>query len=148
MSPSQTIFTDLLNKHRHSLTRQRLAVFDSLKGQEPLSLQQIIERAGGKADRASIYRAIDLFETIGIIQRIPLGPKPRFELSDLFSSHHHHISCLSCSSIKAIHIPSIELFIEKLGQKLNYRITDHQLEIQGVCQTCEQTGKHQLALTG
>lgn len=145
MSPSQTIFINLLDKAGFSLTRQRKAVFETLQGQEPLSLQDIISRTTGKADRASVYRTVELFETIGIIQRIPLGLKSKFELSDSFSSHHHHISCLGCGSIKAIHIPSIESFIERLGAQLNYNVTDHQLEIQGYCVNCSQKVAQPLA---
>lgn len=129
----------VLRDNGYSLTNARKLIIDILWESEPQSTNELIKKLHGKIDRASLYRNITLFEKLGLIQRVYIGWKYKIELSDVFSNHHHHISCLKCGKIKAIHEEDeIENLIHSLADKYGISADRHQLEIQGTCQECQK----------
>ena len=121
-----------------NLTNPRLAVFDALRSNDPLTMSELIARVGNKSDRASVYRTTQLFEKLGIIQRLQMGWKYKLELSDSFSPHHHHLLCLSCNKVITIEEEKLlEQKINNIGKRHGFTATDHQLEIRGVCAQCQ-----------
>lgn len=127
----------ILRKNSYSLTAPRQAVFIALENTEPLTMHELIERTSD-VDRATVYRVIDLFQQLGIVKRLQIGWKYKLELSDDFNPHHHHLSCTVCGKTTPIHEDKqIEQLIHQLGQTHDFKITDHQLEIQGICQQCQ-----------
>ncbi len=129
----------LLKKDGSSLTRPRLQIFKLLLNQEPQSMQVLIRRAGNQIDRASIYRTIELFERLGIVHRLNVGWKYKIELSDAFLDHHHHMHCTNCgASFKLEAGPMLETMINTLTKKANFSARSHQLEIYGLCQSCQK----------
>lgn len=125
----------------HSNTVVRSAVFGILQDSEhePLTMAELVRRAEIYGDRSSIYRSVKLLEEIKIIKRLHIGWKYKLELSDDFHGHHHHITCTVCGKTHATH--NDEEFEKMLGQlagKHGYKITDHQLDIRGICEQCLQ----------
>ena len=91
-------------------------------------------------DRVSVYRTIQLFETLGITQRIPIGWKYIIELTGVFSHHHHHAICTQCGRI--IDLPEnneIEQLVARLATTHHIKNPTHTLEIRGICQQCSKT---------
>lgn len=119
-----------------SVTRQRLAVFELLEESEPLTMHELQDLAGGKLDRASLYRTISVFERLGIVRRVNIGWKYKLELSDTFSEHHHHLTCLRCHKVIPINEGELELFINSLSAQYQFEPVEHQIEIQGYCADC------------
>jgi Fur family ferric uptake transcriptional regulator len=130
---------DILSSNGYSLTKPRLVVFNVLNREEPLTISQIIKLVDGKIDRASTYRTITLFEKLGILNRLSFGFKFKFELSDKFREHHHHLVCLNCGAIEEINEQTLEDFIHKAATKSGFQIQNHQLEIQGLCENCQSS---------
>ena len=121
----------------YSNTKTRRLVFDALLNQEPQTMHEITTTLAASVDRASTYRTIDLFEKLGIVQKLHIGWKYKIELTDAFHDHHHHMTCLGCGSLTALDGDShIENDIEDLAKKHNFTITLHQLEISGYCSNC------------
>lgn len=87
-------------------------------------------------DRASVYRTVDLFERLGIVQRINIGWKYKLELTDRFSDHHHHLSCTKCGKTIAMNENELEVFIEQIAHAHGFQPSAHQIEIQGLCSAC------------
>lgn len=114
-----------------------MAVFIALSGQEPLSMRELVERVN-EVDRASVYRAVDLFERLGIVQRLTTGWKYKLELTDKFSGHHHHLTCTSCDRSIAISQEDLEETIETLATAQGFIPSSHQIEIQGICARCQK----------
>lgn len=129
----------ILKENGYSLTRQRFAVFDLLLDQEPLTLAELYERAAGKLDRASLYRIVALFERIGIIKRVNIGWKYKLELSDKFAEHHHHLTCIKCHKITPINEQELEEFVGRLATNNRFKPLEHQIEIQGYCEVCQDS---------
>lgn len=128
----------LLKLSGNSLTAVRKSVFDALLFHEPMSLKEIQDRIGSAADRASIYRTIELFEQLQIAQRIAQGWKYKLELTDKFSPHHHHITCYSCGQITAINEEDVEANIRIMTEKSGFIAQSHVLEVSGLCGNCQK----------
>lgn len=126
----------LLKNRGYSLTKPRLVVFDKLLGQEPLTMSDLIIRIDKQVDRASVYRAIQVFEDTGIVQRLYTGWKYKIELTDSFAAHHHHLTCSKCGQIIPINEHGVEDFIQQLASQYKFQLQSHQLEVQGLCQKC------------
>lgn len=142
MSESLKKFEAILRHNHHHVTRARQQVFLALQGKNPQSMNDLHTALKGVVDRTSVYRAIELFEAVGIVHRIQIGWKYKVELSDIFVDHHHHISCLGCGRVFSIQEDEeIERLIDQIAAKNNISRPVHQLEIQGFCQDCERTSK-------
>lgn len=136
MSPLQQL-AQTLKQHGQSLTMPRRLVFAALEGEEPLTMNQVVKRCP-TIDRASVYRAIALFERLGIVQRLQAGWKYRLELSDAFHAHHHHASCLQCGQTIPLHENlALEQLLQSLAAVHHFKLERHQLELQGLCQNCQ-----------
>lgn len=134
---TSALLRKILKDNGYSTTEPRKVVCELLWNREPQSMRELAERARGKIDRASLYRTIGLFEKLGIVQRIYIGWKYKVELSDVFTHHHHHISCLGCGKIVAItEEDDIEQLIHDLAARHGFSAQTHQLEIRGYCKVC------------
>jgi Fe2+ or Zn2+ uptake regulation protein len=134
VSPLRTI----LLQHRLSFTAARQQVFEVLASNEPLTMTELAERCVPNIDRASVYRTIALFEQLAIVRRLQIGWKYKIELSDAFQAHHHHLTCLGCSSVTTLpEDVHIEKQLVKLASQYGYSALDHQLEIRGYCPGCQ-----------
>ena len=121
-----------------SLTKPRLLVFNVLSEYGPLSMKELVERIDGAIDRASVYRIINVFEEINVVNRINIGWKYKIELSESFNSHHHHLNCLRCGKIIDIEPPKlVEASIGDLAKNYHFEIKSHQLDITGICHECQ-----------
>lgn len=131
-------FKNVLKHQGYSLTRPRLAVFKALQDKEPQTMADIVKACAAKADRASVYRTVALFERLGIVQRLQIGWKYRLELSDTFHHHHHHLTCSRCGAV--IPLPEdrqLEARLHTLARSQDFIMNGHQLEIQGLCSKCQ-----------
>ncbi|HMQ97157.1 MAG TPA: Fur family transcriptional regulator, partial [Candidatus Nanoperiomorbaceae bacterium] len=116
---------ELLRTSGNRLTNPRRQVFTALQqADEPLSLQRLLALAPG-TDRTSIYRTLELYEQLHIIDIVHIGWKKRYELADPFKPHHHHLQCTKCHELIAIDTPELEQLISIIAKKHNYTITDH-----------------------
>jgi Fur family ferric uptake transcriptional regulator len=132
------LFKKILQDNGYSSTKARRLIFELLlETNEPWPMHRLIEAAKQGADRVSVYRTVELFETLGIVQRINIGWKYKLELSEAFLEHHHHMTCLKCGRIVPVKDePGFEAMIENLGKTTGFTITSHQLEMQGTCSDC------------
>jgi Fur family ferric uptake transcriptional regulator len=141
---SKALLQKILKDGGYSTTAARMFVCELLWNQEPIAMRDLTLRSEGRVDRASLYRTVDLFERLGIVQRIYIGWKYKIELSDIFTHHHHHISCLGCGKVVAItEEKEIEQLINDLSARHGFTAQNHQLEIRGLCQVCSKKAANQ-----
>lgn len=132
----------VLRQNGYSLTKSRQAVFNAMTDAGPITMAQLVNKVRAYADRASVYRTVELFEKLGIINRLQIGWKYKLELSDIFTEHHHHATCLQCGKVVAIEEDAaLEKGIQSLGQSAGLTVTAHSLEIRGICSKCSQAHK-------
>lgn len=131
-------FKELLKRNGSFATKTRIDLFTYLQASPAVTMNKLISDLDTQ-DQATIYRNVKLFEKLGIIQKLQLGWNSRLELSSQFHDHHHHMSCIECGKVIAWEEDSvIELRIQTLALKLGFMPQDHQLEIRGLCEACQQ----------
>lgn len=127
---------DLLRTYDFRVTAPRKAVFVALQdATQPLKLSEIVARCP-KIDRSSVYRSIDILLQAGVIKVVHIGWKKRYELTELFRPHHHHIRCTQCSQIVHIEDDELESAIETIAVRHRFTSVVHHFEIEGVCELC------------
>jgi Fur family ferric uptake transcriptional regulator len=136
MSNPYEKFQSTMRQQGQKVTRARKLVFEALQDKEPQTMHEVV-LACPSIDRASVYRVIELFERMGIVQRLQIGWKYKLELSDSFHHHHHHLTCLHCGKTIPLHEDKkLEQQLRDAASAQNFVMQDHQLEIQGLCSNC------------
>lgn len=134
---TQERFVHELKHNGHSVTKSREAVFQALQRYGPIDIRGLIRSVKTTVDRATVYRVIDLFETLNIVRRIPYGWKYKLELSDKFTDHHHHAHCIRCDELIMLsENTDLEKAIEQTAREHGIMPTEHHLEIYGYCINC------------
>ncbi len=129
-----------LKEHGYSATATRLAVFKAFESTHPLSMGELAQKLKSSVNRASIYRTVDLYEKLGIVQRLNIGWKYKLELSNEFQDHHHHLICMKCGLITSFQEPAnLNYMLETIAQHDNFLLQNHQLELQGLCKNCRKS---------
>ncbi len=125
-------FNTYLNKAgvRSSKTRRQIFAF-LLKATEPLSIQHIIKAVDSHF--VSVYRSIDVLAKVGVIKRVPIGLKYKYELSDDFKPHHHHATCEKCGRTFTIASASVENVMNEVTRGAGLEPTRHYFEVYGIC---------------
>lgn len=125
-----------LRSSGYSSTTARIRVFEAMYGHPPMRMHELAKTCAD-IDRASVYRTIKLFETIGIVNRIYTGWKYQVELSEPYHAHHHHMHCIKCHSIMPLHDAALEMSIETTASSHDFQLSSHTIELHGICRTCQ-----------
>lgn len=89
--------------------------------------------------RATVFRALDLFTDLGLVERVDLpGGKHAYVACD--PVHHHHAICTDCGRSFDIEDRGLADVLADIGARLGFRVTSHRLELFGVCAACRGGG--------
>lgn len=84
-----------------------------------------------KISIATVYRTVNLFEEIGIIERHDFRDgRSRYE--SVPEEHHDHLIDLKTGTIIEFNSPEIEALQELVAKKLGFKLVDHRLELYGI----------------
>jgi Fe2+ or Zn2+ uptake regulation protein len=135
-------FRQRLRDQGERMTRPRLGVFRVLVRQAPLPMARLIESCGREGiDMVTVYRTVDLFRRLGLLQEVGLGRNRLLELNDDYLAHHHHVTCLECGRIRDFDSGVIENDLMRLAEQMGFELRSHQIEAMGVCADCRQAGR-------
>ena len=130
-------FKKLLTSKGYFMTRPRMRLFGLLQKHPALTFKQLL-RLSPQHDPVTLYRNVELFENLGIINKLRLGWETKIEVSDVFRHHHHHFTCVSCGQVINLKENAIiEKQIKNITRQLSLKAMDHQLEIRGLCPKCQ-----------
>jgi Fur family ferric uptake transcriptional regulator len=87
--------------------------------------------------RATVFRALDLFMDLGIVERIDL-PTGEHAYVSCQPEHHHHVVCSRCGRTTEIDDRGVRAVSKKIARRTGYRIESHRLELYGTCPTCRR----------
>jgi Fur family transcriptional regulator, ferric uptake regulator len=119
----------------------RRAVVDLL-GREGccLSAQELHDRlraGGARVGLASVYRALDGLDELGLVQRVDLGDGvSRFERADPGGDHHHHFVCADCGKVEPFEDSALEQALERVAGGRGYDLAAHDVVLRGACGDC------------
>ena len=123
------------------VTAQRMKILHILdtSGGEHLSAEavyQLLHDAGEEVGLATVYRVLTQFEAAGLVKRHNFeGDSAVFEIDK--GEHHDHLVCLKCGHVEEFLDDVIEDRQARIAEKANFKMTDHNLTIYGMCRNCE-----------
>jgi Fur family ferric uptake transcriptional regulator len=91
--------------------------------------------AGEPIGRATVYRALDLFATLGLVERVDL-PDGNHAFVACEAVHHHHAICTRCGRSTDIDDGALAETLAGLGRHAGFVVLDHRLEVFGLCAAC------------
>jgi Fur family transcriptional regulator, ferric uptake regulator len=133
----------------YRLTAPRQAILDVLSGTSAhLSAEDIfleVHKIYPAIGLTTVYRTLELLVQTGMVFKFDFGDgRARYELVEGPESigHHHHLVCMNCGRIidYTDFIDEEKELLRKtekgLSKKYNFRITNHLMQFQGLCEKC------------
>ncbi len=134
------LFKRLFRDKKLRMSLPRLLIYQELLGARiPLSPQELYQsllKKQKKIGLTSIYRSLDLFESLNMVFKIINGPSVKYILCEI-KDHHHHIICKSCGKVGILNFCDISNWSKKVADSTGYQVTDHQLNFYGFCKACK-----------
>jgi len=88
---------------------------------------------------ASIYRALDLLDRLGLVQRFEVGEGvARYEPAHPGGEHHHHIVCGTCGKVEGFEDDGLEQAIHRLSDRVSFAVAAHDVTLHGECPVCRE----------
>jgi Fur family ferric uptake transcriptional regulator len=96
-----------------------------------------IDRQLPGGGRATVYRALEQLESLGLVQRVDLGGDAAgYERVDPSGHHHHHIVCEQCGRVVAFEDEGLERAIVALANRPDFNVSSHEVTLRGECANC------------
>jgi Fur family transcriptional regulator, ferric uptake regulator len=100
-------------------------------------IYRMLTESGEEIGLATVYRVLTQFEAAGLVVRHYFeGGQSVFELNH--GTHHDHLVCVKCGMVKEFVDKTIEARQEQIAKEAGYTITDHCLNIYGLCKDCQK----------
>lgn len=136
-------FKTLLKKNGEKFTIQREVILQTLYNSDehltPEALHQLIQKEHPelKTGIATIYRTLSRLEESDIVTSLSFGAQgKKYELGA--KDHHDHMICTQCGDITEFVDDEIEERQHKIADKLGFKMTDHSMQIYGICKNCQK----------
>lgn len=129
-----------LKKLGFKITMPRMKILKILEQQEghhfsAEEVYRILKTAGDDVGLATVYRVLTQFESAGLVTRHNFeGGFSVFELNQ--GEHHDHLVCVKCGHVEEFIDDLIEQRQCEIAEKSGYQMTDHSLNIYGICAKC------------
>jgi Fur family ferric uptake transcriptional regulator len=134
------VLKNLIREKGLRLSHPRLLVHkELLSAGNPLNPQELYRsllKQGRRVGLTSIYRSLDLFESLGIVFKIIRGPNVKYKLCES-ENHHHHVVCKRCGEVVELNFCDISKWSRKVTKSTGFQVTDHQLNFYGYCKACK-----------
>lgn len=133
--------TEYLARTCHRNTPERLEILEAARtltsGFSVEELASAVEARGVRVSLATVYNAVELFVSAGILARYFGNRGARFEM---LPANRHHLVCLNCGKIKSVKDQS---FSEVLRARHYSAFTASYFEmtVYGVCSACARKAK-------
>ncbi len=134
---------DALDRAGHRLTEPRRAVAELVAARNGhFTAAELVEDARLRhldVGRATIFRALDLFTTLNLVERVDL-PDGEHAYVACDPVHHHHAICTGCGRSLDVADHGLADVLVEIGRRLGFQVTAHRLEIFGLCTACAAAG--------
>jgi len=135
-------FKELFRGKKLRMSHPRLLIYQELSSSKipltPRELYEILRRKKRRVGLTSIYRSLDLFESLGMAFKISKGSTVKYKFCEL-KNHHHHIVCQSCGKVVEFECSDLTEWVKWVMESTGYKVTDHQINFLGFCKKCALT---------
>lgn len=135
-------FEDYLDKQNLRFTGQRQIIVNAFfnhKGHiSSEELYRKVQETAPDIGFTTVYRTLKLLSDAGLALSKNFGDGyTRFE-SSAQQAHHDHLICTKCGKIVEFVNDQIESLQQHIAERHGFTVTDHTLDIYGVCLECSQ----------
>ncbi|MBK5220153.1 MAG: transcriptional repressor [Thermoleophilia bacterium] len=132
---------EVLQEAGHRRGGARTAVVEALAGHDcavtAIELDDELRRRKPAVARASVYRALEQLEELGLVRRIEVcRGTAGYERVDPAGHHHHHAICRDCGRMVPFEDRSLEQAIGKLSESIAFDVSEHDVVLRGRCERC------------
>lgn len=100
-------------------------------------IHKMLNDMGEEIGLATVYRVLTQFHEAGLVKRHHFEEGYSvFELD--LGAHHDHLVCIKCGSVKEFVDEMIEERQKQVASQAGYSMTDHSLNIYGICGECKK----------
>ena len=134
-----------LKKAGLKITLPRVKILEILENakEHHLSAEDVYKvflESGEDIGLATVYRVLTQFEQAGLVVRHHFSDEHSvFELDH--GEHHDHLVCVKCNSVQEFVDDVIEKRQKEVAKSSGFTITDHSLNIYGICKACQKKSK-------
>jgi Fur family ferric uptake transcriptional regulator len=102
-----------------------------------LALEEELRRRKVHVGRASIYRALEVLEDLGLVQRFEVERGiASYERVNVNGHHHHHAICRRCGRMEPFEDRGLERAIAQVSDLVPFEIAEHDVVLRGLCERC------------
>jgi Fur family ferric uptake transcriptional regulator len=130
-----------LHEAGHRRGGARTAVVEALAGHDcavtAIELDDELRRRKPAVARASVYRALEQLEELGLVRRLEVcRGTAGYERVDPAGHHHHHAICRDCGRMVPFEDRSLEQAISRLSENIDFEVAEHDVVLKGRCEKC------------
>ena len=136
-------FKQLLKNNSLKFTTQREVILKTLyenpRHFTPEGLYDVVKKKYPDLNTGitTVYRTLNLLEENGFATSISLGVQgKKFEIAN--KPHHDHLICNKCGSIVEFENENIEKLQHQIAKENGFLLTDHMMQLYGVCKNCQK----------
>jgi Fe2+ or Zn2+ uptake regulation protein len=137
-----TPFVTALDRAGYRLTEPRRSLAGLVADQDShFTAAELVAAARSRrlgVGRATVFRTLDVFESLGVIERLDL-PSGEHAYVGCEPVHHHHVICSRCGRTSEIDDAGLRPVMREVARQTGYRVDDHRLELFGLCPACLAT---------
>jgi Fur family ferric uptake transcriptional regulator len=102
-----------------------------------IDLDDELRRRSPRVGRASVYRALEQLELLGLVQRVEVSRGTAgYERIEPDGHHHHHAICRDCGRMVPFEDPNLERAIGRVSERMSFDVTEHDVVLRGRCERC------------
>ena len=142
LAPEMQVFMEYVQDRKLKLTPHRQLILDTfLENEGHRSVEDIYRVVRAQDPRigyTTVYRTMKLLADCGLAREIDLADGiTRYE--HLYNHEHHdHMICMQCGSSIEFYNEEIEAIQDAASEQLGFKVTDHRLQIYGLCKDCQR----------
>lgn len=99
-------------------------------------LYRVVQKKAPAIGFTTVYRTLKLLTAAGIAAGKNFGRASALFEATALSAHHDHLVCTQCGNIIEFVNEHIEQLQQSVAERHGFTMTDHSLEIYGVCGEC------------
>ncbi len=134
---------DAMGRAGFRLTEPRRVVAELVAGRTGhFTANDLLEDAQARhidIGRATVFRALDLFAELDVLERIDLPTGDHAYVPCLPEHHHHHIVCDTCGRVTEVEDLGLGVAIDQIERRTGWEVQTHRLELFGRCPTCQSS---------
>ncbi|QDT98280.1 Fur family transcriptional regulator [Gimesia aquarii] len=143
VSPTEKFREYLATKGMRLTQERELIVTEVFSSHEHFDADQLVERmaaqkTGRRVSRSTVYRTLGWLEESGLLRKVARTNDRDVYEHDYGYPQHDHFICKSCGELFEFQNSDIAEILEKLAEKINFRMNEHRLEVYGICEDCSR----------